>query len=80
LIAPELAWKGRPLHVVEARLDGREREDGGEDVAEVAGHQGRVGAAADEAQRKAIEKELLTYNEEDCVAMRHVFHWASRLA
>ena len=34
---------------------------------------------ADEAERKAIEGELLTYNEEDCVAMRHVLKWAARL-
>jgi predicted RecB family nuclease len=35
--------------------------------------------AADDAQRKAIENELLTYNEEDCVAMRHVLRWAYRV-
>ena len=36
--------------------------------------------AADETERRAIQKELLTYNEEDCVAMRHVLQWASGLA
>ena len=35
--------------------------------------------AADDAEREAIGNELLTYNKEDCVAMRHVLHWASRL-
>jgi len=41
---------------------------------------GRYGAlleAADDAARTAIENELLTYNREDCVAMRHVLRWAS---
>jgi uncharacterized protein len=32
-------------------------------------------AASEEAERRAIERELLTYNEEDCVAMREVLAW-----
>jgi uncharacterized protein len=36
--------------------------------------------ATDEAERKAIGSELLTYNEEDCMAMRHVIQWVSDLA
>jgi len=35
--------------------------------------------AADEAERKAVEGELRTYNQEDCAAMRHVLQWASGL-
>jgi len=35
--------------------------------------------AEGEDKRNAIEKELLTYNEEDCVAMRHVLQWAAKL-
>jgi len=35
--------------------------------------------ATDEAERKVIENELLTYNEDDCMAMRHVLRWARRL-
>ena len=31
--------------------------------------------AQDDAERKDIEQELLTYNREDCVAMRHVLRW-----
>jgi predicted RecB family nuclease len=36
--------------------------------------------AGEDAERKAIENQLLTYNEEDCVAMRHVLQWVSGLA
>jgi len=35
--------------------------------------------ATDDAERKKIEEELLTYNREDCLAMRHVLEWARDL-
>ncbi len=33
----------------------------------------------DESKRKEIANELLTYNEEDCIATRHVLEWAAEL-
>jgi len=52
----------------------REQEEYGS-LWSVARYNALVGAA-DEAERKAIETELLVYNEEDCRAMRHVLEWA----